>query len=116
MPLLFAPAVLSLMHNRTNILSVEHNFVRSCRLLQQLLHLAWPSSAASLDISSTQPSAVQSTAAVASCLSLLQQLVGTYSSTARLLGAALHNCQDLGLLMVAGLTCGLEAVVVPLLQ
>jgi hypothetical protein len=93
--------------------------------MQQLLHLPWPVTAASL--SCEQPTAaaanagcstasLQSAAAIASCLALLQQLVASHAAAGAMLASALQSCPELASYMAAGLNCGLEAIVVPLLQ
>lgn len=49
-------------------------------------------------------------------LTLLQQLLSTYPAALRLCAAAVAQTEELGALLCAGLSCPLEAVVVPLLQ
>jgi hypothetical protein len=90
--------------------------------MQQLLNLPWPPSAAALSCEHTAAAAatgtasLQSAAAIASNLALLQQLVAAHAAAGAMLASGLQSCPELAAEMAAALNCGLEAIVVPLLQ
>lgn len=103
----------------------------ACRTLQLLLELPWPHSSILADYNNPStahqgsqhpgqanlhPTSARATAAVACCLSILQQLVSTYPAAAHLCATALTRSEELQGLMCDGLGCPLEAIVTPLLQ
>jgi hypothetical protein len=92
-----------------------------CSILQMLLETPWPNSTSLSAPSPDQPyqdphTAACAAAAVSCFLTLLQQLLSTYPAALRLCAAAVAQTEELGALLCAGLSCPLEAVVVPLLQ
>lgn len=85
------------------------------------MQLPWPHSRRHLpaDALSTQADALPpatAAAAVAASLALLQELLLTYPAAARLVAGALQQSDVLAAVLCSGLSCGLEAIVTPLLQ